>query len=90
MVVEGNHPHIGDAKKKKNVIIMANGETDDHDSGRKTLKKRDRLKKKTTCSPITISSQEASPQRKKPLTREKSCGAIEVNNIQLMKKIPPP
>lgn len=51
MVVEDNHPHIGDAKKKKNVIIMANGEIDDHDSGRKILKKRGRLKKKQYVLP---------------------------------------
>ena len=55
-----NHPNIIDLKKKRNVTTMTDGQTDSRDSGREILEKRDRLKKKTTSSPITISSHETS------------------------------
>ena len=55
-IVEGNHPNIADAKKKRKVTTMSNGQTDGRDSRREILKKRGRLKKKTTSSPITINS----------------------------------
>ena len=58
--------------------------------GEKKIEKRGRLKEKPTSSPTIVRSQEALPQLKRPLTRDKSCGVSEVNDTQLVEKIPLP